>query len=79
VRTRLVGDLGIDAYVAERVIGHALVGLHATYDQHSHMPAKRDALLRWEARLLSIVEPDAQPPAEVADLTTARRRRKQAA
>jgi integrase len=57
VRTRLVGDCGVEAYIAERVIGHALPGLHAVYDQSSHMAAKATAPAAWERRLLSIVEP----------------------
>jgi integrase len=59
LRTRLVGDLGTDAYIAERVIGHALPGLNAVYDQGSHRGPKRQALEAWAARLLSIVEPPA--------------------
>jgi hypothetical protein len=47
VRTRL-SDLGVDAFVAERVIGHALPGLHGV-------------LARWEALLLPIVELQVSP------------------
>jgi integrase len=61
VRTRLVGDCDVDAFIAERVIGHSMVGLHATYDVGTHRPQKRDALQKWEARLLSIVEPPEKP------------------
>ena len=57
VRTRLVGDCGVEAFIAERVIGHTLPGLHGVYDQGTHLPQKRDALARWERRLLAIVEP----------------------
>ncbi|MGH7074020.1 MAG: tyrosine-type recombinase/integrase [Stellaceae bacterium] len=57
VRTRLVSDLGVEAFIAERVIGHALPGLHAVYDQGSHRPQKRAALEQWAQHLRSIVEP----------------------
>lgn len=58
VRTRL-SELGADSFTAERVIGHAMPGLHEVYDQGTHRAQKRAALERWEARLLAIVEPDA--------------------
>jgi integrase len=73
VRTRL-SDLGVDAYIAERVLGHALPGLHGVYDQGRHRTQKRDALARWEALLLAIVEPQASP----ADPVERRRMRKRA-
>jgi integrase len=62
LRTRLTSDLNVDAFIAERVLGHSLPGLHAVYDQGSHRPQKRDALARWEQLLLSIVEPKASSP-----------------
>ena len=55
MRTRLTSDLGVDAYIAERCIGHALPGLHAVYDQGSHRDQKRDALDRWATALAKIV------------------------
>jgi len=61
VRTRLVSDVGADAYIAERVIGHALPGLHKVYDQGTHRAQKRAALEAWEEKLLSIVEPPPSP------------------
>ncbi len=61
VRTRLVSDLGIEAFVAERVIGHALPGLHGVYDQGSHRTQKRDALEKWEVVLRAIVAPEPEP------------------
>jgi integrase len=75
VRTRLVSDLGVEQYIAERVIGHALTGLDRVYDQGSHAAAKADALLRWEARLVGIVEPEATHPPAVTELSSVRRRR----
>jgi hypothetical protein len=57
VRTRLTSDLDVDAFTAERVIGHALPGLHGVYDQGAHRNQKRAALEKWEAYLLAIVDP----------------------
>ncbi len=79
VRTRLVGDCGVEAFIAERVLGHALPGLHGVYDQGTHLAQKRDALARWERSLLSIVEPEAMPPAAIADFSEARRVRRSVA
>ncbi len=62
VRTRLVSDCGVDAFTAERVLGHALPGLHGVYDQGTHRDQKRAALEKWEARLLAIVEPKPTAP-----------------
>jgi integrase len=79
LRTRLVGDCGVDAFIAERVIGHALPGLHGVYDQGTHRAQKREALQRWEARLLSIVEPKPSAPNVVrADEVERRRKRRRA-
>ena len=74
VRTRL-SDLGVDSFIAERVIGHALPGLHAVYDRSSHAEQKRDALDRWARLLLSIVEPPPSTPsaANVVPMKRAKR------
>jgi integrase len=74
LRTRLTSDLDVDAFTAERVLGHALPGLRGVYDQGRHRTQKRDALARWETLLLSIVEPQASP----ADQVERRRMRKRA-
>jgi integrase len=75
VRTRLVGDCGVEAYIAERVIGHALPGLHGVYDQGTHLNAKRIALVAWERRLLSIVEPSEPAAPGVVPMEELDRRR----
>jgi len=74
VRTRLVSDLSVEAFIAERVIGHALPGLHGVYDQGSHRIQKRDALDRWSMALALIVGLTA-PADNVADLAAARAER----
>jgi integrase len=79
LRTRLTSDLDVDAFTAERVLGHALPGLHGVYDQGTHRTQKRDALARWEALLLSIVELQASPPNVLrTDHVERRRKRKRA-
>jgi integrase len=54
VRTRLA-ELGVLPFVAELVIGHAQTGIHAVYDLHRYDIEKRDALERWEARLMQLL------------------------
>ena len=53
-RTRMA-ELGVTPFVGELVIGHRQRGVHAVYDLHTYDDEKREALLKWEARLLSIV------------------------
>lgn len=69
VRTRLTSDLDVDAFTAERVIGHALPGLHGVYDQGAHRNQKRAALEKWEAHLLAIVDPKSSSPVIMPDGT----------
>ncbi len=54
LRTRLA-EMGVNDLVAERVLGHKLQGMMAVYNRHSYDTEKRQALLRWEDRLLEIV------------------------
>jgi integrase len=75
-RTRLVGDCGVEAYIAERVLGHSLPGLHGVYDQGTHLNAKRIALAAWERRLLSMVEPSDSTAPSVVPMEELDRRRK---
>jgi integrase len=56
VRTRLA-ELGVTPFVGELVIGHTQRGIHKVYDLHKYTAEKRDALERWERRLLEIVAP----------------------
>jgi integrase len=56
---------GISSEIAERVIGHAVQGIEATYNQHSYLEQKRLALLSWDNRLQAIIagkDPDAGSP-----------------
>ena len=61
--------LAISPDICELILGHSLGGLRRVYDQHSYAAEKRDALERWERRLLSIVAP---PPDNVIALEPAR-------
>jgi integrase len=56
VRTRL-SELRVPDVVAELVIGHKKLGLHAVYDQHAYLNEKRDALDAWAKRLQLILTP----------------------
>jgi integrase len=65
VRTRL-SKLGVEAYIAERIIGHRQPGLHAVYDRDTHLDQKRAGLEKWEAALMAIVEPKPKKPTKRA-------------
>jgi integrase len=63
-RTAL-SSLGIAPHIAELCLAHRQPGLARTYDLHRFDREKRDALNRWTAHLLAIVEP---PPVNVVRL-----------
>jgi integrase len=67
VRTRL-SELGVLPFIAEMVIGHKQAGIQAVYDLHTYDGEKRNALLQWERRLLSIVEPRLVEDAKVVPM-----------
>lgn len=69
MRTHL-SALPVTDLVRELVIGHAKPGLHKIYDQHAYLDEKREALVLWGRRLMSIVEP---PPTNVISLRAAPR------
>jgi integrase len=54
VRTAL-SSLGVLPHISELTIGHKQQGIAAVYDRHRYDQEKRDALSKWEARLLAIV------------------------
>src|SRR5262249_26347520 len=56
VRTNL-SICGVEPFVAELVISHQQKGVAAIYDRFTYDEKKRDALMRWERKLLSLVEP----------------------
>lgn len=77
-RTRLA-DLGVDDFISERVIGHALPGLHQVYDQSTHREQKRAALEKWAARLMRIVGLTPEPGAAVVPAEELERQRRKRA
>ena len=54
LRTRLA-EIGVNEIVAERVLGHKLQGMMAIYNQYPYDVEKRQALMKWEAKLRQIV------------------------
>jgi integrase len=67
LRTRLA-ELGVSVFIGELTIGHRQSGIHAIYDLHTYDDEKREALLRWEAKLLAIVAPEPEPAPNVVAL-----------
>jgi integrase len=53
----LMSRAGVLSEHAERVMGHAIVGVEATYDRHQYFAEKADALARLAALIDSIVRP----------------------
>jgi hypothetical protein len=43
--------------IAELCIGHTQRGIIAVYNLHRYTDEKREAMLKWEQRLLSVVAP----------------------
>jgi integrase len=75
VRTHL-SALPVAELVRELVIAHSKSGLSRVYDQYQYENEKRHALELWEGRLLSIVEPPAEPdPGNVVPLRSPRSKR----
>jgi hypothetical protein len=64
---------GVRPDIAERVLGHAIVGVAGTYDRHSYREEKADALARLAALIGNIVAP---PPANVVPMTEPKRQRR---
>lgn len=55
VRTALRGQRLCTKEIAERIINHSSGGIDERYDHNLYLDEKREALERWEARLLSEV------------------------
>jgi len=56
---------GVRPDISERVLGHAMGAIEGTYDRHSYLTEKRDALERLAAELDRIINP---PEANVVPL-----------
>jgi integrase len=62
VRTKL-SEIGVNADIAERVLGHLPGAIRQTYDRHAYLDEKRQALTRWAAALDRIINPPRRPAA----------------
>jgi integrase len=69
----LLSRAGISADIAERCLGHALVGVRSTYDRHQYESEKRHAFEALAAQIERIVR---RPPTVVADMAAERRKRR---
>jgi integrase len=56
MRSKL-SELGIEADIGERVLGHVIGGTRGIYDRHPFLEEKREALARWGVHLAGIVDP----------------------
>jgi integrase len=52
----LMSRAGVNSDVAERVLGHAIVGVRATYDRHAFLEEKREALEKLAEIVRGIVD-----------------------
>jgi integrase len=66
----LMSRAGVDANVAEMVLGHVIPGIRGVYDRHGYVSEKRDAL----ERLAALVDRILNPPAENVAVLSERRR-----
>ena len=48
--------LGFPRFIADQVLGHVIGGIGATYDRHSYLKEKTDALAAWERHLRTVLE-----------------------
>lgn len=55
----LMSRAGIRPDIAERVLGHAIVGVEGVYDRHSYRDEKADALKRLAGLIETIINPPA--------------------
>jgi integrase len=61
----LMSRAGVLSEHAERVLGHAIIGVEGVYNQHHYTPEKADALAKLAALIESIVHP---PPDNVVQM-----------
>jgi integrase len=68
----LLSRAGVNADIAERCLGHAIVGVRSVYDRFEYADEKRDAF----ERLARMIERIVRPPEAVADLAIERGKRR---
>jgi integrase len=61
----LMSRAGVRSDIAERVMGHAIMGVEGVYDRHSYTDEKADALQRLSGLIEQILNP---APANVVPL-----------
>ncbi len=66
-----LAEIGIDDVVAERVLGHKLVGILGTYNVHAYDTEKRAALEKWERHIRRIVGIEVEESGKVIPLRRA--------
>src|SRR5262249_38562 len=64
---------GVSSDIAERCLGHAMIGVRATYDRHEYESEKRHAFEALAAQIEKIVRGGA-PVADLAEERAARKR-----
>lgn len=47
--------LGFPRFIADQVLGHVIGGIGATYDRHSYLKEKTEALAAWERHLRTVL------------------------
>jgi integrase len=50
----------VDPITVERILAHAIPGIAGVYNRYSYLEPMRDAHLRWQAKLASLLNPAAQ-------------------
>jgi integrase len=69
----LLSRAGVNADIAERVLGHVIPGVRGVYDRHTFLPEMTHAVEALAQMVETIINP---PEGEVADLATERKRRR---
>ena len=68
----LMSRAGVSSEHAERVMGHAIVGVEGVYDRHSYRDEKADAL----GRLATLIDGIVSPRENVVPIVDKRRKRR---
>ena len=53
----MLSRCGVNGEIAEKVLGHAAIGVKGVYDRHAYFDEKADALQRLATLLDSIIHP----------------------
>ena len=61
---------GVRPDISERVLGHVIAGVEGTYDRHSYMDEKRDALEKLNSVIERILNPITHEVATLSEYRT---------